>query len=352
MLDILFSFLLAFVITYLSLPIIIKIALQRDIVDVADDRKSHIGVVPSIGGVGIFAAFFLVVLFVQPSIYFDQFKYILVALAIIFAVGARDDLDPLSPLAKLIGQLLAISILIFYADIRISSLYGLWGIDYIGTGWSILLSTLVYVFMINSFNLIDGINGLLSCISIFIASMLGMWFLSTGHYEYAIMSFVLVGSVIAFLKYNITPAKIFMGDTGSLVIGAICTILVIQFLEFNQTLVVHPFKLEASPAIALCLVIIPVFDTLRVFFLRLIKKQSPFLPDKNHIHHLLIQVGLSHMQATSILLITNILFVIGAFQMIELNPIVTILLALSLASILSIILNSILLFKKRSIART
>lgn len=352
MLDITFSFLLAFLLTYLSLPIIIKIAIQRDIVDIADDRKAHTGIVPSLGGVSIFSAFFLVLLLVQPSIYFDQFKYILTALTIIFMVGAKDDLDPLSPLSKLLGQLIAVSILIFLADIRISSFYGLFGIHYISFNTSVFISGLFYVFLINSFNLIDGINGLLSCISVLVVSFLGVWFMNTGHFDYAIMSFALCGAVLAFLKYNITPAKIFMGDTGSLFIGTICTILLIQFLEFNNALVVHPLKISSSPAIALSLVIIPVFDTIRVFLIRIYKKGSPFLPDKSHIHHLLLKIGLSHMQATSILLIANILFIVLAFNMIEFNPLITISISLCLATMLSFALNLVLVFKKSSVART
>lgn len=352
MLEIIFSFVMAFFLTYLALPVVIRIALKQQLVDVANERKSHVGTIPSFGGVGIFLSIFLVTMIWTPETYFDQLRYILCALVIVFLVGAKDDIDPISPLSKLMGQLVSISILIFLADIRISQLYGLLGIYDIPYWISVVVSTLFYIFIINSFNLIDGINGLSSSIAILSSSLFGIWFFATGHFGFSMMAFAVAGATLAFLKYNITPARIFMGDTGSLVLGTICGVLTIKFLEVNSYLTLSQFKIDNAPVIALAIVIVPAFDTVRVFVLRVLKGQSPFVPDKNHIHHLLIDTGLSHMQATSILLITNISFIILAIELTNYNALVVMSLMLGIAYILSQALYFFATSRRRALSRS
>jgi len=127
--------------------------------------------------------------------------------------------------------------------------------------------------------------------------------------DLAIIAFSLAGATIAFLKYNITPARIFMGDTGSMLIGVITAILVIEFIEIHVGLQNSPYAFKAVPAVAIGIVIIPLFDTLRVFVLRVFKRKSPLSPDRGHIHHLLLDCGLSHMQATSVLIMVNLAFI-------------------------------------------
>jgi UDP-N-acetylmuramyl pentapeptide phosphotransferase/UDP-N-acetylglucosamine-1-phosphate transferase len=162
--------------------------------------------------------------------------------------------------------------------------------------------------------LIDGINGLSGSISTLISITLGIWFLLIHRYDMAIVAFSLAGAVVAFLKYNYTPAKIFMGDTGALLIGLVCSILTIQFIEFNYQLEVgNPYKINAAPAVAIGILILPLFDTLRVFITRALRGRSPLQPDRNHIHHLLIDLGLSHMQATFTLVVVNFVFIVIVF---------------------------------------
>ena len=350
MLEIIFSFVMAFFLTYVALPVVIKIAIQQSLVDIANERKSHVGTIPSFGGVGIFLSVFLVTMIWTPETYFEQLRYILTSLVIVFLVGAKDDIDPIAPHSKLLGQLVSISILIFLADIRISQLYGLLGITELPYWLSIILSTFFYIFIINSFNLIDGINGLSSSIAILVCLLFGVWFYNTDHFAFSMLSFAVAGSTLAFLKYNITPAKIFMGDTGSLVLGTICAVLTIKFLECNAYLSHGPFKLTSAPAIALAIVIIPAFDTIRVFILRILKGQSPFNPDKNHIHHLLLDTGLSHMQSTSILLVTNIGFIILAFELEKYDTLLVMMALICIAYILSQVLNALVYNRRRSLA--
>jgi UDP-GlcNAc:undecaprenyl-phosphate GlcNAc-1-phosphate transferase len=309
---IILSFLTAFTLTYFVLPSIISISKAKRLFDEPNNRSSHTVSTPSLGGIGIFAgAIFSIVLW-TPFGDFGNLQYILCAFIIIFLIGAKDDISPISPTKKLIGQILAAAILIFKSDIRLSGFYGLFGVhDPLWEPFCVLLTIFTMLVIINAFNLIDGINGLAGSIGALITGTLGCWFFMVDRIEFAIVAFATTGAVIAFLKYNYTPAKIFMGDTGSLLIGLVSAILAIEFIDLNYHLEPgHPFKLEAVPAVAMGILILPLFDTLRVFTTRIIRRQSPFQPDRRHIHHLLIDSGFTHMEATASLVFTNILFIV------------------------------------------
>jgi len=205
------------------------------------------------------------------------------------------------------------------------------------------LSIFTIIVIINAINLIDGINGLSGSVGIVISVAFGWWFYSINAIELAIIAFALAGALVAFLKFNITPAKIFMGDTGALLIGLVCSILAIKFIELNKTLV-HPMAIKSVPAVAVGVMIIPLFDTLRVFTIRIMHRKSPFHPDRNHIHHLLLDLHLSHMQATFVLVAVNLLFILLAYKLQHIGSLPLLLLMLALA----IALSSILFFFARS----
>lgn len=317
MFAIILGFLTAFTLTYFAIPSIIGIAKEKNLYDVPTSRSSHTVKTPSLGGIAIFAgAIFSIVLW-TPFENFGNLQYILCAFLIIFLIGAKDDLSPMSPFKKLIAQILAASILIFKSKIYLTSFYGVFGIyDGLGDAFYTIFTLFTMLVIINSFNLIDGINGLAGSIGALIMITLGGWFFLIDKIEYAIVAFAMAGAVIAFLKYNYTPAKIFMGDTGSLMIGIACAILIIQFIYQNHRLCSEsPFKFQSIPAVAFGIIIIPLFDTLRVFITRIIRGNSPFHPDRRHIHHLLIDYGLSHMQATISLVIVNLFFIILVFSL-------------------------------------
>ena len=352
MLEVILSFGLSFLLTFISIPVVIKVAELLGLVDYPDERKSHIKITPSFGGIGIFIGFLLVIMLVSPMEHLDQFRYILASLLVVFIVGAKDDMDPISPLKKLGGQVLAISLLIFLADIRISSLYGVLGVEELPYALSVVITMVFFVFLINSFNLIDGINGLASSITILASAVLGSWFFLVGQEAYCIFAFAVTGSTLAFLYFNITPARIFMGDTGSLILGTACSIMAIHFLESNALMSGGAYYLEAAPALALSIFILPAFDTIRVFVLRLSKGKSPFLPDKNHIHHLLLDFGLTHMQATATLLVSNLAFMILAINLQSINQLVLMLTLLSLAFVSTQTLSIAVYSKKKGFIRS
>lgn len=299
------SFLTAFIFTYLIIPSIINIAKFKMLTDEPDERRAHKRSIPTLGGIGIFAGVLFSIVLWTPFNVFGDLQYILCAFIIIFLIGAKDDIIPLTPYKKMLGLIFASFILIFKANIRITSFYGIFYIDTLPYWISIIISLFTILVIVNAFNLIDGINALGGSLGILIATAYGSWFYLADQVVLSIISFALVGSLFAFLKFNLTPAKIFMGDTGSLLIGLICSILTISFIELAFQATNPLYKIISAPAVAIGILFLPLFDMLRVFFVRIIAGKSPFHPDRQHIHHLIVDAGLNHLQATSVLIAVN-----------------------------------------------
>ncbi|HJW30562.1 MAG TPA: MraY family glycosyltransferase [Saprospiraceae bacterium] len=337
MYDIVLSFITAFILVFLAIPSIINIARVKHLYDVPDQRKSHSEVVPTLGGVAIFAGVIFSIILWTPFDVFGDLQYILCSFIIIFLIGAKDDILPMSPYRKMAGQIFACFILVFKAQVRLTSLYGIFGIYSIPEIPSIILSIFTILVIINAFNLIDGINGLTGSLATLISVTLGTWFFLVDRTDLAIIAFALAGATIAFLKYNITPARIFMGDTGSMLIGLISAILVIEFIEVHAQIQGSPYAFRAVPAVAVGILILPLFDTLRVFILRIFKKKSPLHPDRSHIHHLLLESGLTHMQATAVLILVNLAFIFFVISFQSLGNLKLLILILVMASALTAI---------------
>lgn len=213
--------------------------------------------------------------------------------------------------------------------------------------WVVIpLSIFTIIVIINAFNLIDGINGLSGSIGALISLVLGSWFFLVDRMELAIVALSLAGAIFAFLKYNITPAKIFMGDTGSLLLGIVCSILALEFIEFHNLQPNHQYAFNSVPAVAIGILILPLFDTARVFTMRAMRGKSPFYPDRTHIHHLLIDYGFSHMQATSILVGVNVFFIMIAFGLHGVGTLNLLFIIIGLASLLTFFLYKSIQRKK------
>ncbi|MEZ5053824.1 MAG: MraY family glycosyltransferase [Chitinophagales bacterium] len=322
----------------------------KHLYDSPNARKSHQGVIPTLGGIGIFGGFMISLCLFAKFHPANGMRYILAAMCFIFMLGAKDDIVELVANKKFIGQIFAASIVVILGDIRLTSLYGLFGISYISDPVSMAFSIVTIIFIINAFNIIDGINLLAGSISILMAFAFGAWFFYYGFFDYAILAAAMSGAVLAFLKYNYTPAKIFMGDSGSLCIGLLAAVLAIQFIEQNEIVLrsgnAEDIQIIAAPAMAIAVLIIPIFDTLRVFTLRILNKKSPFIADRNHIHHRLIDLGLSHVKATFVLIAVNFLFIGLTYFIQQWGNFYAILTELGLATLLSIVLFSIPLNKK------
>ena len=350
MYDLILSFITAFSLTYLAIPSIIHIAVKKNLVDVPGNRTSHKHITPSLGGIGIFAGMIFSIVLWTPFKVFGDLQYILCAFIIIFLIGAKDDIMPMSASRKMMGQLFAAIILVYKANIKLTSFYGIFGVYELPGYMSIIISIFTIIVIINAFNLIDGINGLSAGIGMLISSVLGTWFFMIDSMGLAIIAFAMTGALFAFLRYNITPARIFMGDTGSLLLGLVCSILIIQFIEMHQVIGESPYKFKAAPAAAIGILILPLFDTFRVFTTRILRGRSPFLPDRNHIHHLLIDTGLTHMQATGILIAVNSLFIFLVVKLQSMGNMSLLLVIISLATLLTAILYVISRSRRKAIA--
>ena len=310
MFDVILSLSLSFAITFLSIPVIIRVAEMKKLFDVPDARKVHINPIPSLGGLGIFAGFILAILISLPPGRAPEFQYYIAAAFIIFFLGIKDDILVISPVKKFIGQLLAAFIIVYKGGVQIKSMHGFLGVYDMPEMFSLALTYFTIIVIINSFNLIDGIDGLAGSLAVLSASLFGLYFIAVEQTSYAILSFALSGSMLAFLIFNFSPARIFMGDTGSLLTGLVAAILVIKFINVSDQSSALP--VPAAPAVGFSILIIPLVDTLRVFSVRMLHRRSPFSPDRNHVHHLLLDYGMTHRTITLVLVSLNIVFILIA----------------------------------------
>jgi len=312
--------LVAFFISFYSIPVIIFIAKAKRLYDIPDDRKVHASPVPLLGGLGIFAGFILgLLLNINITDAFSQFQYFIASFFIVFFLGLGDDIMVLSPLKKFFGQLVVAFILIFKGNLLINDLHGFLGIGALNDITSYLLTFFTILVVVNAFNLIDGVDGLAGSLGLITSLFLGVWFLINNDTAFALIGFALAGSVTAFLIYNFNPAKIFMGDAGSMLLGLINSILVIHFISTAPT--AANLGTIASPAIGFGLLLIPLMDTLRVFCIRIFKGRSPFSADRNHIHHLFLDRGFSHASTTLVIASLSILFSALSFAIATTMPV-------------------------------
>jgi UDP-N-acetylmuramyl pentapeptide phosphotransferase/UDP-N-acetylglucosamine-1-phosphate transferase len=342
MLNVLLTASVSFMITFLAIPVIIQIAQQKKLYDLPDERKLHTKPIASLGGIGIFAGFFIAVLLSISGPTNPEFQYFFAASVIIFFLGVKDDIIVLSATKKFIGQVIAAAILIHLGNIRIDSMHGLLGFTSLPEAFSLALSYITIIVIINAYNLIDGVDGLAGTLGLLTMSVFGLYFFMVDMPAYALLSFSMAGSLFAFLIFNYNPAKIFMGDSGSLLLGLINAILVIKFITVaDYSGVILPIK--SAVAVGFAILMVPLADTLRVFSIRIFHGRSPFSPDRNHIHHLLLDRGLNHKYVTGCCLLMNMLFIAIAYFGRVLGPTYAMFIIISVAFIF---LSSILYLKK------
>lgn len=292
-------------------PTSIRIAIMKGLMADPNERSSHKTSTPSIGGVPIFISIVFTTLLLTPAGSWGSLQYILASIVMIFLIGLRDDIDPLPAKYKLGGILIAISILITKGNVRLEGLYGLFGYHgHFWTGVDLLVSGFTLVVICNAFNLIDGINGLAGTVGTIATISFGTWFFMVDEFYLGVLAMATAGSLIGFLRFNMTPAKTFMGDTGALVVGLLIGVMAIEFIDVCASGVFPAkYRFEQPVAVASAILVIPLFDTIRVFTTRMLRGVSPFSPDRRHIHHLLIDAGFSHLEAAGMLGIANMLMI-------------------------------------------
>jgi UDP-N-acetylmuramyl pentapeptide phosphotransferase/UDP-N-acetylglucosamine-1-phosphate transferase len=296
------------------------VAESKHLFDEPGGRKLHKQRVPNLGGLAIFAGVIFTISFLGNFTSCPHMQHILAAIIVIIFVGLQDDIIGLPPFKKALGQIAAAAIIVVWGDLKITHMFGIFGIGALPEIVSVFFSIAVIVLIINAINLIDGINGLAASLSIIASFGFGTYFFQNEiNSQHAIIAFALAGALIAFLRFNLTPARIFLGDTGSMLIGLLLSVLCFEFISLNKPLPLLAPKLQAAPVLAISFVFVPLYDLFRVFTIRLMKKKSPFYPDQNHLHHLLLKLGHSHLKAAVVLSLLAIVIIISAFILRHIN---------------------------------
>lgn len=262
------------------------------------------------GGLSIFLGAVLTMVMGLSLEDWISMKYFFIALSLMFIIGLRDDILALSAKQKLYSQFLPLLVLVFLDRTILQSTYGVGAEFVFPEVVSMGLTIFVLLILTNAYNLIDGLDGLAGTIGGIILTCLGVWFFEIGNMSLSLVAFTFSGSLLAFLYFNWQPSKIFMGDTGALMIGLLISYLTIKFININFALPEgNAFKFNSSVGTAVCLLIVPIFDTLRVIIVRLRKLQSPFKADKNHVHHHFIGLGFSHAKSVLFIAAISVFFI-------------------------------------------
>lgn len=334
MINIVFASITSFVITFLAIPSIIKVSIIKNLFDEPSERKAHKSSIPTLGGVAIFAGVIFSFTFWSIGLDYQATQYIIAATLVMFFIGLKDDIIELTASKKFYGQILATLIIVLFANIRITTLCGIFGIYDIPYWFSIVISFFTILLIINAYNLIDGIDGLAGGIGAIASFTFGLWFYNYNQIPLCILSFALFSALLAFLVYNFSPANIFMGDTGSLIVGLILSILAIHFIQLSFISPPDAFPFRSGPAMAIAILIIPIFDTLRIFIVRTFNRKSPFVADRNHIHHVLLDLGLTHREVSLTLYLVNIGFILLALSLRNLGNLTVLIVILSISLVL------------------
>lgn len=316
-----FDFAVFFVVmamTGIIIPKILLIAFRRKLFDAPDERKVHKGAVPRLGGIAFFPSILFALLLVfGVSVHYGacaitvgdlywmvSFALITCAIITLYLVGMADDLIGLKYRAKFLAQIFA-SALVIGSGVEINSLHGFLGLYMLPQGVSMVLTVMLIVFITNAINLIDGIDGLASGLSGIACGCYGYLCLMAGEYVFSAIAFGTLGALVPFFYFNVFGSadkqnKIFMGDTGALTIGLILSVLSIKICSLEVVVADrNPGMLAFSP------LLIPCFDVVRVYIYRLNRRKNPFLPDKTHIHHKLLALGMTQRVALPVIVASS-----------------------------------------------
>ena len=320
----LIALLIAVIIAGILIPKIILIAFRRKLFDEVNERKIHRGVVPRLGGIAFFTAIlFSMALVVAVNLRFNnvlmiyevatnsvQIYFEICAIILLYLVGIADDLIGVRYLAKFVVQIIA-AILLVCSGMYIGNFYGILWIHEMPIWLSWLFTAFIVVYVVNAINLIDGIDGLASGLSTIALVFYAVVFFRGGEFIYSMLAAATAGTLFPFFYYNVfgdatRQKKIFMGDTGALTTGMVlvfCAIAVMCAKPEFLTVDYNPAMVALSP------LVIPCFDVFRVYFHRVRRGRNPFLPDKCHIHHKLLALGVNQTRALLLILLASIVFI-------------------------------------------
>ena len=312
------SFLCSFLTSAYLVPTVKEIGQSKQLMDTPNNRSSHTKSTASLGGV----VFFITFLFsFCISNQFDNFNIstsILPGVTILFFMGLKDDLVGLSPKVKFIGQITACLIVLNHTAFNIDDFHGFFGIVDMPSWFIMPLALLIMIAVINAYNLIDGIDGLAASLSTLGLTCFAICFFWIGNYFLALTAVTMIGALLGFLLYNLSESKrIFMGDTGSLVIGFLIAVMSTRLLALDPEYNTLPFDHKYIPILTVIIVLIPIYDVVRVFTIRILQKRNPFSADRLHVHHIMIdKLEWSHRRTAFAISCLNLLVIAGSLVLI------------------------------------
>jgi UDP-GlcNAc:undecaprenyl-phosphate GlcNAc-1-phosphate transferase len=313
----LLTYVMAFVLTLIFIPPVIFMVKRFKLFDRPNARKEHIVPTPTFGGISIFAGMMVSLLFWFKFYNHPSIITFFLSMILLFGVGIMDDLKDLAARYKLVIEV-GVATLLAVSGIRITSFGGLFGINELHIMAQYIITVVAIVGITNAFNLIDGIDGLAGGLGFMSLVTLGIFLTISKDLNYAMIAFALAGALLGFLYFNFNPARIFMGDTGSLVLGFVIAVLCVQLMKISS---IHPTPVVPNIYVfTLGIVMIPVFDTLRVFGTRIWKGRSPFSADKTHIHHLITNKGFTHAFAARVICVFHGFILILVYWMKNWKP--------------------------------
>lgn len=320
---IILSFIASLLLVILGMPSLIRLAIQKNLLDEpSEDRKVHTRSVPRLGGVLIFIGTMVTTsIFVQPTgEEAVAFLRMGAAATILFFLGLKDDLYVIDPLKKLAVQIVVGGTLILGGGFMIDDFSGLFGLSTISLGVAIPFSFFVYIVVVNAVNLIDGVDTLAGGYGFLVAISCALWFHLTGQPNFAILCLALAGSLAGFILFNISPARIFMGDSGSLLLGMFIYVMATSIMATPAAQIPEVWAHRSMPVLAMTMLSYPLVDTLRIFTLRILQGRSPLSADRNHLHHRLLKLGLNHLQTALVVHTYTAVMVSLGFVLPEMDP--------------------------------
>lgn len=300
--------LVAFAVTTLCYPYVLSFARRHNIVDNPDARKLQRVPVPVMGGTTVFIGFLVSVALCYCVAPQPRMLIAVLLLAVLYLVGVWDDVRDVSPTLRFLVELLVVWMMILLLKLEINDFHGLWGIGKIPDTVSVPLSLIAGVGIINAVNMIDGVDGYCSTFGIMACAVFAVVFYHAGDMAMFAFALITIGALIPFFFHNVfgKTSKMFLGDGGSLLLGAILVLFVFSVLSSNS-MCAEAYRGSgfSLPALTLAVLAIPVFDTLKVMAIRIVKGYSPFRPDKTHLHHLFIEMDFTHLATSGIIVLTN-----------------------------------------------
>lgn len=304
-------------ISFIAIPSIIKVAISKGLYGINRNKNDIKQKIPTLGGLAIFAGIMVSLNLFTDISELPELPYISAAAIGLFFIGLKDDILITAPWWKLLGQALAALVICIPGGLQIPDTGNLIGLPPGMETMDVLFTVLVIITIINSYNLIDGIDGLAAGIGLLASTIFGIVFWKEGLQSWSLMSATVIGSLAGFTWYNVFSRrkKIYMGDTGSLLLGFLLSIMAVRFLNIENPQGLFT-QIQAPFGILIAVFFIPLFDTMRIIIVRILRGRSPFRPDRQHIHYRLVDAGLNHRQAAGLLIGINlfVLIIVSGLQ--------------------------------------